>query len=353
MKIKLAILDSDSNYLNRMVNTFGMKYAENLEIYSFTDEKIALKMVEENKIDLLLSADTFDIDVSTLPKRCAFAYLVEMTDVDSIKEQVAVCKFQRADLIYKQILSLYSEKAANISGLKINDSDCKIIVFSSPSGGVGNSSIAAACAMKLARDGKRTLYLDLQLYGGTDIFFQSEGQFDMTDIIYALKSKKTNISLKIEGCIKRDISGVYFFSQPKLVLDMMELGTEEIIRLISELRLSGGYEYIIIDKDFGITKDDFQLYVLANHLVIVGDGSDISNSKIINAYEAIKTLEQSMDISILNRMSLIYNKFSNKTGKIIENIELNNHSGAPRFQHATEKEVIKQLSEMDLFTQLL
>lgn len=353
MKIKLAILDKDISYLNRMVSAFGTKYADKLELYSFSDEKIAMESLEVNKIDLLLTSDLFDIDTTVLPRRCAFAYLVDSSDIETVKNQVAICKFQKADLIYKQILSLYSEKASNISGLKLNDTDSKIIIFSSPCGGTGTSTMAAACAKQLARGGKKVLYLDLQLYGSVDSFFEGEGQFDMSDIIYALKSKKANTSLKIESCLKRDSSGVYFFSQPKVVLDMLELDVEDIHRLISEIRISSGFEYIIVDKDFGISKSDFEIYSQANHIVIVGDGSTISNTKVVNAYGAIKTLEQNIDVSFSNRINIIYNKFSNKTGQIIENIELPNSTGAPRFQHATEKDVVEQLATMSLFVALV
>lgn len=37
MKIKLAILDKDTAYLQRIVSVFNNKYADKLEIYSFTD----------------------------------------------------------------------------------------------------------------------------------------------------------------------------------------------------------------------------------------------------------------------------------------------------------------------------
>ena len=42
MKIKLALLDSDVNYLNRIVNAFNTKYAEKFEIYSFTKYENAI-----------------------------------------------------------------------------------------------------------------------------------------------------------------------------------------------------------------------------------------------------------------------------------------------------------------------
>ena len=38
MKIKLAILEKDQCYLQRIVTVFSTKYSDNFEIYSFTDE---------------------------------------------------------------------------------------------------------------------------------------------------------------------------------------------------------------------------------------------------------------------------------------------------------------------------
>ena len=46
MKIKLALLDSDQNYLNRIVTAFNIKYADKLEIYSFTKLESAMAALE-------------------------------------------------------------------------------------------------------------------------------------------------------------------------------------------------------------------------------------------------------------------------------------------------------------------
>ncbi len=39
MKIKVALLDKDKEYLDRLKGVFNTKYADKLEVYSFTDEK--------------------------------------------------------------------------------------------------------------------------------------------------------------------------------------------------------------------------------------------------------------------------------------------------------------------------
>ena len=353
MKIKLAILEDDKSYLNRIVTAFHTKYSDKLEIYSFTDAEVALETLDSAKIDVLIASDSFDIDVTRLPKRCGFAYLVDSREIDSLKEQMAICKFQKADLIYKQILSLYSEVISNISGLKLNVDECKISVVTSASGGTGSSTVAASCAVNYAKKGRKVLYLNLEDFGSADVFFESDGQFDMSDIVYALKSRKTNLMLKLESCVKQDASGVYFFSQPKVALDLLELDTNEILFLISQLEMTGTFDYILVDMEFGLDEKYLKIYEKTHAIVLVGDGSEISNLKTLRAFQALTTLEQGMDVSITNRMSLLYNKFSNKTGKTLEGIELKNVGGAQRFEHASVKQIVEQLAGMDIFEQIV
>ncbi len=352
MKIRVAILEKDINYLNRIVSVFGTRYADKFELYSFTDKDVALSVLEESKIDVLVADDTFDIDVETLPKRCGFAYFVESADISMENDQLAICKFQKADLIYRQILSVYSEKAGSISGLRLDEDATKVIAFCPVSGGTGASTVAAAAARHYAQNGKRVFYLNIEKFGNTDIFFTGEGQFDMSDIIFALKSKKGNLQMKLESCVKQDACGVYFYSQPKVALDMMELGTEEIVRLISEIKLSGSYDYIVIDSDFELSKDAIAVYKTAHTVVWVGDGSELSNSKLQKAYAALSIMEAKADSPLTNRLNLIYNKFSNKTGLALEDIGIKNVGGAPRYEHATTKQVIEQLCEKDMFDKL-
>lgn len=353
MKIKLAILEKDKSYLTRIVTAFGTKYADKIEIYSFTDPEVALGTLNSAKIDVLLSSDVFSIDLHKLPNRCAFAYLVDSMGIDMLNDQRAICKFQKADLIYKQILSVYSEKASSITGFKMTGDESVVIAFCSASGGVGSSTMAAACATRFAKKEKKVLYLNLEKFGSADVFFSGQGQFDMSDIIFALKSKKTNLPLKLESCVKQDTNGVYFYSQAKIALDMMELTTEDTIRLISELKLTGGYDYIILDMDFSIDKEMLKLYRQAQSIVLVGDGSLESNNKTERAYTALATLEANADAPLINRMSFIYDKVSSKSGQQINAAGLKVLGGAPRYSGANVHQIVEQLAAMDLFDSIM
>lgn len=353
MRIKLAILEKDQSYLNRIVTAFSTKYADKFEIYSFTDQAMALSTLDSSRIDVLVASDAFEIDVTALPKRCGFAYFVDSIDVDTVNDQRAICKFQKADLIYKQILSIYSENAGSVSGIKLGDDSTKIIFFSSPCGGAGTSTVAAACATHFAAQKKKTLYLNLELFGSSDSFFSAEGMFDMSDLIYAIKSKKANLAMKLESCVKQDETGVYFYSQSKVALDMHELNGEDILRLVSELKLHATYDYIVVDMDYSMSKDAIKIYKQSHAVVWVGDGSEISNLKIQRAYNALSIKEQNAEAALTNRLCLIYNKFSNKSSKTVGDIGLKNIGGAPVYAHATAKQIIDQISVMNMFDSII
>ena len=353
MKIKLAILEKDRAYLSRIVTTFGMKYSDKLETYSFTDYNSAFSTLIDAKIDVLLASDAFDVDMNCLPKRCAFAYFVDSNGIEMQNGQRAICKFQKVDQIYKQILSIYAEKASSITGFKAIDDNGKIIVFCSASGGVGSSTMAAACAALIASQGKNALYLNLEKFGSADIFFSGQGQFSMSDIIFALKSKKTNLPMKLESCVKQDQSGVYFYSQANIALDMMELNVDDTIRLLSELKLMGEYDYIIVDIEFAINQEMLAIYRKAESIIMVSDGSRESNMKTERAYSALAILEQNSDDPLTNRMSLIYDKVSSKSGQAISIPGLKMLGGAPRYSGADSKQIVSQLATMSIFDTIL
>ena len=54
MRIKLAILERDIGYLNRIVAVFNQKYSDKIQVYSFTEAEVVYQMAKEIKLDVLL-----------------------------------------------------------------------------------------------------------------------------------------------------------------------------------------------------------------------------------------------------------------------------------------------------------
>lgn len=352
MKIKLAILENDSVYSRRITAAFQARYADKLEIYSYSNEAIALADLKPSKIDVLLASDFFDISTEQLPSRCGFAYLVDAMDIETHRGEMAICKFQKAELIYKQILSIFSENAGSISGLRLSDDACTVLAFLSPSGGCGASTLAAACALRHAAQGRKVLYLNLEKYGTADVYFQAEGAYGLSDVIYALKSKKANLSMKLESCIRKDPRGVYYFAAAQSPLDILELKQEELFRLVSEICLSGSYDYLILDCDFTLDNNTLALYRKAHKIVMVSDGSSVGNTKLSRAVSALNIIEDQNDSPLTGRMQLVFNKFSKRSGGVTESYGVPVLGGISRIEHSSVPQLIEAISNHDFLDKL-
>ncbi len=350
MKIKLAILESDSAYLRKVVAMFNGKFADELEIHSYTDVDAAMICLDDKNIDVFLSSNSFKIDYNRIPKKCGFAYLVESLDISMFDNQKAICKFQKGELIYKQILSIYSEHMPNITGIATSENDAmKTIAFCSPCGGVGTSTSAAACAIALSTAGYRVLYLSTQVYGDADMFFSCDGQFDFSDVIYAVKSNKTNRTMKLQSTVKQDQTGVYFYSSVRVPLDMMDMNTADYVTLQNELKALGCYDYVVMDMDMPTRQSRYEFLQYCNAVVMVSDGSYSSEAKITKAICGIQILDSQADFAIQPRVWLLRNKVMVNEG--VQN-EIRLLDSFPMYQYVAPAQMAKQLALSNAFAQL-
>lgn len=353
IKIRLAILELDKAYLNRIVSVFQSKYADKLEVYSFADKTAAMEAVKTYRIGVLLAGEDFEIDTDELPSGCGFAYLVDARDVNALRGETAICKFQKAELIYKQILGIFSDKTSMVTGCHSGENGGATVVgFFSASGGSGCSTAAASFAVCLARKGKKVIYLNLEILGSSDIFFRGEGQGTFEDVIYSVKSKKSNLSMKLESTVRQDDSGVFFFSGTPTALDMKELKIEETKQIIKELKISCGYDCVVIDMNFFLEKGKMELLSECDEIVMVSDGSRAANEKGSRLLFALNILEQQRGLGIQMRMGILYNRFSSKTSAKLEGCVLREIGGIKRYEGYETRELVKELSKLSVFEEI-
>lgn len=351
MKIRLAILENDEFYLNRITNVINTKYTDKLELCSFTTEKDAYDVLAGQRIDVFLASDMFEVDIRKIPARCGFAYLVDSADIQSFRGESALCKFQKMELIYKQILSLFSEKAAIVTGSGTAGGG-KVILFTGVSGGVGCSSVAASCAMFFAGKGKKAIYLNLEMLGSADNYFRGEGQGNFSDVIYAVKSRKANLQMKLDSLVKRDSTGTYFFSATNTALDMMELKPEEIMQIITELRTSCGYDFVVLDMDVRFGNELMYWFKNCNDVVFVSDGAEAANVKLKRMLQALRILEQQSGERWACDVSILYNRFNSRTSEKAMDLDIRELGGIKRFENYSAVQLITKISEQDVFQNL-
>ena len=353
MKIRIALLSSGSDYHRRLSAVLQARYSQEIEIYMFSEFEPALPVIQESRVEILLADEDCPVDAERLPRRCTLIYLSDIQGIASVQGHPAIFRYQNVEQIYKQMLGIYAENAGALPGSRIGSEDgARLIVFSSPAGGVGTTTLAAACAQYFANHGSRTLYVNLETYGSADLFFSGTGQFDLSDVIYTIKSKKGNLPLKLESCVKMDPNGVNYFSPPKIALDLTELKPEEYVELLKVLESMGKFDYVILDADFSIREDRLSLYRQAHCWVMVTDGTPSANQKTSRAYKSLTIREQNTDVPLMNRIFLAYNRFTSRSSAYLTEVKLEELGTAPGVANAGQKQVIETLAGLSWFERL-
>lgn len=315
IRFDLAVLDKDLSFLQRFTDYVSKKHGDRIGVHAFSKEEAFLRYMENERADIALIADGMDVDAEQFGASGVLILSERKTN-----ENNRVFKYQAADLIYKEILNAYAEVSGGGAVDLSSVEGTKVLSFISYGSGSGTSTVAAACAMHLAEQNQKVLFLDLQKLASVNCFFTGEGKYGLSDVMFAIMSHKTDIKLKLESMVKRDASGVYFYDSFKNVLEHDEMKTENLVELLNALRSSGGYDYILIDCDFNFDESFFEVLKTATYIVTVTDSSQVSEKKLNMMVEALGIVGRQKNTQFVNKLHVFYNKFSAKnsvTAKIV------------------------------------
>lgn len=348
--IRLVILEQDEIARRRLKAALERKYADAFELYGFSDRDAALqKVCGKDRIDILLAGEEFGVEESEVPARTAVVWLTEFA-ADLQGSHYAVERYQKTSLIYQKLVEISNEHGAQ--AVQRDETKAMVIAFGSASGGVGSSTMAAACAVHFAGKGKRVLYLNLETFSSAELFFDNKGEklAGMTDVISALSmtSKPAMAALpgKLEKWVLQDpASGVFYYAKAENAVNMSELTGEAVIQLL-EL-LSEKYDYIILDADFGVDQKTLTIYKQAHSIMLVSDGSDVSNKKTDCAYWALEERDKTEDYPLTKRISILYNRIVNKSGKSIYGLP---KVGEVRlYGEGSARDIVDRIAKKDFF----
>lgn len=348
MKIRLAIIDNDENYVKRLISNLQVNYADKLEPYFFSSYDLFLDFYRSNKVQVILVSEEIEVKGEEIPKDVSFAWLVSNNAVEAIAEYPAVGKFQKAELLYKSVLGLYADMESKI--IFRGDGRARCIVFSSAQGGVGTSSVAAAFALQAAERGRRPLYLSFDKFSRSELFFQGDGNLGFSEVIYSLKTKKSNLPLKLESILKKDNSGTLFFDSCKCAGDILEINSEDIDLLFPALNGMETVDYLVVDMPLDFSQVcDTLMEKYADSIFIIDDGSTIGNIKLQRAMEILQ-LRQKEQILIKTR--LLYNKFEPVVSKKIEGLEIPAAGEINVLQSASYRQMVEDLAKHPVIKQI-
>lgn len=305
MIIKLAVLDKNQDYMRRLLDFCREKYADRLEISCFSSEELLTDTLSRDRFDVLLVAEGTDWTRERTPEGTAFAFLTE--ELYQEKDGApAICRYQRVEQLYREILGLYAQNnAQSLKGGDYLGEGARVIAVTSASGGSGASTVAAALAVSLAARKQRVTYLNLETMGDPELYFSGEGKETFSELLYALKSNRTNLALRIESIVRRDPRGVRFFAAPANPLERNELTAEELERLLWELRRSGENDVVVLDVPFCFDGTERKALDQAADILMVSDGARAAGVKLRRLCQGLKAVGEE---DLLGRIKLLGNR---------------------------------------------
>jgi cellulose biosynthesis protein BcsQ len=343
MRVSVGVLESELSYAERLLDNLTDEYPDEIEVSLYSTVENALVGVRAKTSGVLLISESWANEMVGLPKRVALGVLVDDPSVTAVDGVPAICRYTKLTDIYNGILRLYETVATGIE-LASNGEDSPAIVFTSPAGGVGTSTIALAFSMSMARQGRQVLYLDLSDFADPDLILTGEGQGSLTDVIFAAKSSQGNFALSARTNVKRDSeSGLYYFGAARTPVDMLEFAEDERAELCKSLLTNTEYDLVAVDLPFSFAKSAIFLFERAFRTVLVSDGRALSNDKVGKALRSLEILRERGGNVSLARFGVFYNRFSSKnSGKI--DTGLPEFGGVGRIEGLDERSIIREVS---------
>ena len=274
MKIKLLIASDDTDYCDHISNYFLDNYSDTINVNVRTSlEALPINLAEKKYDAALVEAclfDSYDFSGVTMPM------ILSDERFETIDNAVSIKKYQRISSIYSTILQEYAKVSKSTVGHGVNKANISAIW--SPTGGVGKTSVALALASSAALKGKKTIYLNLELFSSTSAFFETSGK-SISVLFEMLESKEGNVESLIQSLLHRDpVNNILYFCCPNNNDDMNILSSDNVSSLITVC--SGFCDELIIDMSCLCDERSLRTFELADNIFLVTDRTSVSAVKL-------------------------------------------------------------------------
>ena len=347
--IKLAIIDKDRKYLEGVQTRILTDYSKEVEIYMWLDTENLTENLSKRKIDILVVNTQFKDEEELRKVKCPIIFIDDNGANGTVDNKLVLPKYQNITNLYNSIKNAYYANI-NVEFEHNREGRAKIIAFTSPAGGTGTSTLAEACAVRLAQKGKKPLYINLEKIPA---YFFEKNYPGFEEILYAIDG--SNFILKLESGYKESPDGVCFLPRIKKIPDLISFTTEQKIILITTAAKIEKVTHVIVDMGFSLDSDTCKLLDIMDEVIFVSDGTENSNNKIFNAFNALKMIQG--DYSLDKKISLVYNKFSiHSPVAYLAKIEMKSLGVIYRKSlekiEDSQKHIVNAISESDVFDAL-
>lgn len=278
MNIKIAIIDSDIDYLKRLSGV--LQQYDELTVAVFTKVESFQEMMEFENFQIVvfnpdISKQKLQFPASVMP---ICLCVQESVNREMYQDTPAVRKYQRISNIYKEVIKNFAGYVKDSEMDYFKASNTRVIAVHSPIGGSGKTTLALAIAGKILKTGKRVLFLSMEQCNSSSIYcaIQEEG---ITCLVEALNAN-SNFGLKLKGVTKKNAAGLNYIECFSRLVDYDDVKEDEIEKIITKIKMSDICDYLVIDT--GSTLDGINKAVLKNsdRIVLVQRSGELADAKL-------------------------------------------------------------------------
>lgn len=264
---RMIIASSDTDYLKPILSGFTEGFYNEADLEMITDRDYFNELFSSpQRAELLIVSDEM-YDVSIHRHNIESILLLTDSEEDAGSEEGAVHKIYR----YSSVKDIFNE-AAKIcaSYLKKNKTkkrETQIIAFTSAEGGTGKTTAAMGIAGALSREGKKVLYVNsgqLQSFG---YLFKDTLPISDNDIYMNLSNREELSYMDMKDVIRCEC---FSYMPPfKAMLISLGIETEAFIRMALEAKISGDYDFVILDTDGVHNDSDIRALDTADKVAVI------------------------------------------------------------------------------------
>lgn len=351
MKIKVLICSEDVLYCEKLVNYFNSHYYDKFQWDVYTQSAYLEQIFQMGVADLILVGEEMRSDLQKLDKTLLESRLwVCLAEYSRDQEEGIqyLEKYRRADQIYRDLLDLYAKKEhVHYENLSLVSGKTTFIAFVSAGGGIGASTIACAAA-KAFSNIEEVLYLNLEDLGSCKLSFPGEDKSGLDELVYAIKSRRNTLDLKIESSVSRYGKGIFYFKECANPVDLRSLSAEDIRELMRAIEASKAYDKVVIDLGNGLQDKEIMAMSMANRVVMITDQSEIASLKLERYLKFVQTIEEIRKVDITSKMQIYFNRILKGT-RLPEHISHIKVGGAfPLIENGNYAGIIDRIAKMEL-----
>ncbi|QNM05615.1 AAA family ATPase [Qiania dongpingensis] len=337
-QIRIAVYDLDAVYTERFCQYMGERYGQTAEF---------CPVYERNELDGLIAARSVDVVLTADALREEYPPFIGDIHVGYFTAEVSeepgkIFRFQSCRELFHGIEMILDQE----------DTAVKTVAFIGANAAVGTSTAAAAYAMRLAAEEKRVLYINMSDLGDTGSIFQGVNPKDFQFLLTEMKAG-ADIDAAMSAALNRDSSGVYFYDNADAPLSIMDIEEGRVAAFLRMLKERGDFRYLIIDSSFSVNHGLFAALGAADKVVVVNDGTFVSNQRFHKIWTLMKRLDLSTHPGICQKTALLYNKFHSQYGKRYENPEIAVAGSIEVLPPAGTVQMAEQMARLEVLQEIL